>query len=98
MAVRMSTGPITSLTAFKGHRHPPLVLDTTTRQRRHLLYCAFIQVSDPASLTDTFVKKIRAGLPSAVPRWSVEIRRGPAFLYPAQVVVTTLGFFGPPRW
>jgi hypothetical protein len=43
-------------------------------------YCAFVQVSDPTSLTATFVKKIRAGLPSAVPRWSVEKNRGPAFL------------------
>jgi hypothetical protein len=43
-------------------------------------YCAVIQVFDPVSLTDTSEKKIRAGLPSAVPRWSVEIRRGPAFL------------------
>ena len=45
-----------------------------------VVYCAFIQVSDPASLTATFVKKIRAGLPSAVPRWSVEKSSGPAFL------------------
>lgn len=43
-------------------------------------YCASTQVSDPTSLTDTFEKKSRSGLPSAVPRWSVEIRRGPAFL------------------
>ena len=43
-------------------------------------YSAFTQVSDPISLTDTFEKKIRIGSPSAVPRWSDEIRRGPAFL------------------
>jgi hypothetical protein len=43
-------------------------------------YCASTQVSDPTSLTDTFEKKIRAGLPSAVPRWSVETSRGPDFL------------------
>jgi hypothetical protein len=62
-----------------------------------VVYCAFIQASDPASLTATLVKKIRAGLPSAVPRWSVEKSSGPAFLLPAQVVVTLLGFLGPPR-
>jgi hypothetical protein len=45
-----------------------------------VVYCASTQVSDPVSLTATFVKKIRAGLPSAVPRWSVEKSRGPAFL------------------
>jgi len=43
-------------------------------------YFAFTHVSDPTSLTDTSEKKIRSGLPSAVPRRSVEIRRGPAFL------------------
>ncbi len=45
-----------------------------------IIYFASIQASDPVSLTATFVKKIRAGLPSAVPRWSVEKSRGPAFL------------------
>src|SRR5262249_48995383 len=43
-------------------------------------YCASIQLSDPASLTATFEKDTRTGEPSAVPRWSVEKRRGPAFL------------------
>ena len=43
-------------------------------------YCASVQVSDPVSLKDTFEKKIRHGLPSAIPRWSVETSRGPAFL------------------
>jgi hypothetical protein len=43
-------------------------------------YCAFTHLSDPTSLTDTFEKKNRSFLPSAVPRRSVEIRRGPAFL------------------
>jgi hypothetical protein len=43
-------------------------------------YCAFTHVSDPTGLTDTFEKKTRSGWPSAVPRWSVEIRRGPAVL------------------
>jgi hypothetical protein len=57
-------------------RYPP-----TLRVERALgCYCAFIQVSDPVSLTDTSEKKRCSGLPSAVPRWSVEIRRGPAFL------------------
>ena len=44
------------------------------------LYCALIQLSDPVSLTATSEKKIRNGFPSAVPRCSVEISRGPAFL------------------
>src|SRR5262245_16932099 len=43
-------------------------------------YCALTQVSEPASLTATSVKKIRSGLPSPVPRWSKATRRGPAFL------------------
>jgi hypothetical protein len=43
-------------------------------------YCAFTHVSDPTSLTDTSEKKIRSGWPSAVPRRSIERRRGPAFL------------------
>src|SRR5216683_5207998 len=43
-------------------------------------YCAFIQVSEPVSLTDTSERKICRGLTSAVPRCSVEISRGPAFL------------------
>ena len=43
-------------------------------------YCASTQVSDPVSLAATFEKKIRSGWPSAVPRCSVEMRRGPAFL------------------
>src|SRR6266404_2101040 len=56
-----------------------------TRQsivRTNLSYahCAFIQFSDPVNLTDTPEMKIRNGFPSAVPWWSVEIRRGPAFL------------------
>ena len=43
-------------------------------------YFASSHVSDPTSLTATFVKKRCSGLPSAVPRCSVEKRRGPAFL------------------
>src|ERR1700722_14568585 len=61
-------------------------------------YCAFTQSFEPVSLTATSEKKIRAGLPSAVPRWSVETSSGPAILLPAHVVVTTLGFMLPPRW
>src|SRR5882724_1853989 len=45
-----------------------------------VVYCALIQVSDPVSLTDTSAKKTRSGLPPAVPRWPVEIKRGPACL------------------
>jgi hypothetical protein len=44
------------------------------------IYCAFIQVSDPLTLTATSDKKICRGLPSAVPRCSVENNSGPAFL------------------
>ncbi len=44
------------------------------------LYCAFIQVSEPVSFTAKSVMKMCRGLPSAVPRCSVEISRGPAFL------------------
>jgi len=33
-----------------------------------LVYCAFIQVFDPTSLTDTSEKKTRSGWPSPVPR------------------------------
>src|SRR6266478_5161162 len=54
--------------------------DVDGRNESRVSYCASIHLSEPTSLTDTFEKKIRAGLPSAVPRWSVEIRRGPAFL------------------
>ena len=43
-------------------------------------YFASTQVSDPVTLTATSEMKICSGLPSAVPRCSVEIRRGPAFL------------------
>ncbi len=44
------------------------------------VYSALIQVSEPVSLTDTSEKKMCKGLPSAVPRCSVEISKGPAFL------------------
>src|ERR1700733_3124452 len=44
------------------------------------IYCAFIQVSEPVTLTATSVMKMCRGLPSAVPRCSVENRSGPAFL------------------
>jgi hypothetical protein len=50
------------------------------QDKSSLVYCAFTQSFDPVSLTATSEKKIRAGLPSAVPRWSIEISRGPAFL------------------
>ena len=63
-----------------------------------LSYSAFIQLSDPVNFTATFVKVRVIGAPSAVPLCSVEKRRGPAFLYPAQVTITRLGFLGPPRW
>ena len=43
-------------------------------------YCASIQLSEPVSLTATSEMKMCSGLPSAVPRCSVENRIGPAFL------------------
>jgi hypothetical protein len=43
-------------------------------------YCAFIHLSEPATLTDTLEMKTCRGLASAVPRCSVETNRGPAFL------------------
>jgi hypothetical protein len=63
-----------------------------------LFYSAFIQLSDPVSFTATPVKLSVSGAPSAVPLCSVETRSGPAFLYPAQLTITRLGFLGPPRW
>ena len=57
-------------------REDPHQLDARSR----VPYFASTHVSDPASLKATFEKKIRAGLPSAVPRCSVETRSGPAFL------------------
>jgi len=55
------------------------------KQQAHCLlarssYFASIQVSDPVSFTDTSEIKMCRGLPSAVPRCSVEMSRGPAFL------------------
>jgi hypothetical protein len=47
---------------------------------RRFVYWALTQVFAPTSLTDTSEKKTRIGLPSRVPRWFSEIRRGPAFL------------------
>jgi hypothetical protein len=43
------------------------------------VYCAGIHLSEPDSLTAKFVMKMCKGLPSAVPRCSVEMSRGPAF-------------------
>jgi hypothetical protein len=42
--------------------------------------CTSAHLSDPASLTATLVKERWNGFPSAVPRCSVEMRSGPAFL------------------
>lgn len=49
-------------------------------EARLIVYCAFIQVSEPVSLTETSERKMCRGLPSAKPRCSVENRIGPAFL------------------
>lgn len=45
-----------------------------------LFYSAFVHVLEPVTLKDTSDTKMCKGLPSAVPRCSVEISRGPAFL------------------
>ena len=44
------------------------------------VHCASIQLSDPVSLTATFVNVCVRGAPSAVPLCSVENSSGPAFL------------------
>jgi len=49
-------------------------------RQRLAAYCASIHLSEPASLTETSEIKMCRGLPSAVPRCSVENRIGPAFL------------------
>ena len=49
-------------------------------RRSPFVYFASIQLSDPVSLTAKSEMKMCKGLPSAVPRCSVEISRGPAFL------------------
>ena len=51
-----------------------------SRTSPSVVYFASIQVFEPVSLTATSDKKMCSGLPSAVPRCSVEISRGPAFL------------------
>jgi hypothetical protein len=43
------------------------VLTTWTAEQAILFYCAFIQLSDPVTLTVTSEKKTRSGLPSPVP-------------------------------
>ncbi len=63
-----------------GSKLAPMITNSLSTQRPPASYCAFIHVSDPTSLTDTFEKKRCTGSPSAVPRCSVEKRRGPAFL------------------
>ena len=47
--------------------------DDEVKARPVVLYCALIQLSEPASFTATSEMKICRGLPSAVPRCSVEI-------------------------
>src|SRR5580700_11439215 len=61
-------------------------------------YCAGVHLSEPVNFTATSEMKMCRGFPSAVPRCSVEMRRGPAFLYPVQVAFTRLGFLSPPCW
>jgi hypothetical protein len=50
------------------------------RHEANAPYRSFTHLSDPSSLTATLEKEMCTGLPSAVPRCSVEIRSGPAFL------------------
>ena len=54
--------------------------DVLTSGQPFDVYSAFIQVSDPVSLTDTSEINMCRGLPSAKPRCSVANRIGPAFL------------------
>jgi len=72
----LTVGALTLLQAMPGLRGAVLLLLALLP----FSYCASTQLSDPFSLTATFEKKIRSGWPSAVPRWSVEMRSGPAFL------------------
>src|SRR5215469_3192663 len=54
-------------------------------------YRALTHLSEPASLTEMFVKNTRAGLPSANPGRFVETRREPAFLLSSHLETTRLG-------
>src|SRR5208282_4325599 len=47
---------------------PNLFANQPVRCLSSFAYCAFIQVSEPANLTDTSEMKMCRGLPSAVPR------------------------------
>lgn len=66
------------LSWIRHKQHAPDQLAIDTRAARS--YCAFFHVSEPINLTPTFEKKRCSGLPSAVPRCSVEKVRGPTFL------------------
>ena len=66
---------------YNGHRKKMMARwDSRPRTNLPCFYSAFIQASEPVSLTDTSERKMCRGLPSAVPRCSVETSRGPAFL------------------
>src|SRR5216683_1488373 len=81
---RQQRGPCNHVLASDWIRNGKRLIRETRQSivRTNLSYvhCAFIQFSDPVNLTDTSEMKIRKGFPSALPWWSVEIRRGPAFL------------------
>src|SRR3954464_10645438 len=83
-----------------GKRPEAKVFPAISRSRSAFIglrvYCAFVQVFEPVNLTDTSEIQICRGLPSAVPRCSVEISRGPAFLCPVHDALTRLGFLSPP--
>lgn len=91
------------LRPYPDRRQPSLECVVLQREQLQLAsyratYCAFIHLSDPVTLTATSEKNTRIGLPSALPRRSVEISRGPAFFWPAHVAKRRFGFLGPPRW
>src|ERR1700733_12890968 len=62
------------------HRVPSHIDAKSKLEQPSDVYSALIQVSEPVSFTDTSEMKMCSGLPSAVPRCSVENSRGPAFL------------------
>ena len=80
IARSLATTPQSTATS-RWSRLPELIRTSETNCPKEApVYCAFTQVSEPATLTATSEKKSRSGPPSAVPLCSVETRRGPAFL------------------
>src|SRR5215475_6609806 len=63
-----------------------------------MFHFALTHLSEPVSLTATSDRKMCRGLPSALPRCSVEMSSGPAILLPVHVAFTSFGGLSPPRW